>query len=285
MTRITELDLPRITDEDRFEDLCKAMWKKKLNAPNIQKNGRRGQRQDGVDVFGRKNSTNNWVGLQCKVRTTSTLSLNEIEREISKARNFNPKLSEYIIITTAPRDADIQKEVRLLSDKSVEERFFPVNIVFWDDIKEDLTKEEFIPIIQQFFSSLMIDVKTMGLSIGNVIEISIGDRGGLTTRYEIIIGKVPKKKGATDDSSGINYWRDIYFIMNMNHRKFETFPVPCAPSDIEIAFPGKYGPYCISKWLNSIKNIDDVIYGEETDFSYCLDEQEYKEFHRSIKED
>jgi len=284
MTRITELDLPCITDEDRFEDLCESIWRKKLDDPHTQKNGRRGQRQDGVDIFGKRSVTNKWVGIQSKVRTSIALSLKEIKEEIRKARKFNPKLSEYIIVTTAPRDAKIQKEIRLLSDSNVNEGFFLIKIEFWDDIKETLTEEEFIPVLQQFFSSLMIDVKTMGLTIGNVIQLSIGDCGSITTGYEIILGKVPKIKGEMDYTSGINYWRNIYFIVNLNQRAFETFPIPCHPSDIETAFPGKYGSYCVSKWINSINEIDDVIYGEEIDFKYCLEEQEYREFRELIKE-
>lgn len=284
MTRITELDLPRITDEDRFEDLCMAIWRIKLDDPSTRKNGRRGQRQDGVDVFGRRNNTTNWVGLQCKVRTTNDLTFEEIKKEVTKAREFNPKLSEYIIITTAPRDAKLQEQIRILSDTNMDEGFFPVNIEFWDDIKEDLSEEKFLPILQRFFSNLMIDIKAFGLSIGNVIQIKIGDRGSLTTQYEVIIGKIPQTKGIEDYSTGINYWRGIYFIMNMNERKFETFHIPCYQSDIEVAFPGKYGAYCIAKWINSIKDIDDVIYGVETDFDYCLNEEEYQEFIDSINE-
>jgi len=52
---------------ETFEDLCLALFKSIWNDSLAQKNGRRGQRQHGVDVFGTVGGTGtNFMGVQCK---------------------------------------------------------------------------------------------------------------------------------------------------------------------------------------------------------------------------
>ncbi len=49
-----------------FEDLCLKLWRPRLI--DAKKNGRAGQPQAGVDIFGRDPKTDGWVGIQCKQR-------------------------------------------------------------------------------------------------------------------------------------------------------------------------------------------------------------------------
>ena len=41
-------------DPTAFESLCLDLWKEIWQDASTQKHGRRGQRQDGVDIFGRE---------------------------------------------------------------------------------------------------------------------------------------------------------------------------------------------------------------------------------------
>src|ERR1700676_2598167 len=51
-------------DPTAFESLCLELWRDIWNDPNAQKNGRSGQPQAGVDVFGQHDGK--WAGVQCK---------------------------------------------------------------------------------------------------------------------------------------------------------------------------------------------------------------------------
>ena len=51
-------------DPTAFESLCLYLWKDIWQDSGAQKNGRRGQKQDGVDIFGREKGQ--LIGVQCK---------------------------------------------------------------------------------------------------------------------------------------------------------------------------------------------------------------------------
>jgi hypothetical protein len=61
---------------------------------------------------------------------------------VRQAEGFQPALSTYMIATTAPRDADLQRKVRLLSAERQSEGKFSVDVVFWDDIQSHLVAHD-----------------------------------------------------------------------------------------------------------------------------------------------
>lgn len=62
----TEL-LPPPDDPGEFESLCLELWGELWGDSEAQKNGRRGQAQAGVDVFGKEDGQ--WVGVQSKQKS------------------------------------------------------------------------------------------------------------------------------------------------------------------------------------------------------------------------
>ena len=87
-----------------FEKLCKKLWGEIWDCPNtIKRNGRSGQKQNGVDVYGIPKGETQYYGIQCKGKdeyTNSTLTYKEIDEEIQKAESFKPKLKCFIFATT-----------------------------------------------------------------------------------------------------------------------------------------------------------------------------------------
>src|SRR3989304_3649100 len=96
VTRISNFSLPPPKDDREFEKLCRFLWQRLLGDANIQFVGREGPNPDGVDIFGRKHSTLDWVGIQCKVRTGGDLSESDVKEDVEKAMSFNPHLSELV---------------------------------------------------------------------------------------------------------------------------------------------------------------------------------------------
>ena len=128
-----------------FENLCKKLWGELWGIPHkIKKNGRLGQVQHGVDVYGiPKGEIGHW-GIQCKGKNdnylNSKLTKKEIDREIDSAKNFSPKIEVFIIATTQSKDAVIEQYVR---ERDVESRSvggFEIILFCWEDIV-DLIQE------------------------------------------------------------------------------------------------------------------------------------------------
>ena len=129
---------------ETFEDLCHALFKSLWKDPLAQKNGRRGQQQHGVDIFGSPNGDrSSYWGVQCKCKDTnydSKAEWSEVLAEVAKAENFSPKLDRWIFSTTAPVDAALQEAARELSVARRKEGLFSVDVLGWKEIKALLVK-------------------------------------------------------------------------------------------------------------------------------------------------
>lgn len=122
-----------------FEDLCHALFKRLWQDPLAQKNGRRGQAQHGVDVFGSPNGDcRAYQGVQCKGKDSnygSKPEWSEVLAEVAKAEKFAPKLDKWIFATTAPVDAILQKYARELSVERKARGLSSVIVLGWEEIQ------------------------------------------------------------------------------------------------------------------------------------------------------
>lgn len=132
-----------------FESLCKKLWGELWEIPHeIKKNGRLGQPQAGVDVYGVPKGEVNYFGIQAKGKddySDAKLDVKEIENEINKAKNFSPPLDVFIIATTANKDVKSEQYVR---EKDIENRNnggFKILLFCWEDIADliDENRETF----------------------------------------------------------------------------------------------------------------------------------------------
>jgi len=122
-----------------FESLCHMLWKEIWQDPNAQKNGRSGQAQHGVDIFGKPLYQQSFEGVQCKDkdgRLGSKLTRSELLKECNNARKFIPALSGFTLAASCPNDAVLQQEARLINDNKAFP--FDVNIWFWDEIEAEV---------------------------------------------------------------------------------------------------------------------------------------------------
>tara|TARA_R110002167_G_scaffold77944_8_gene216087 strand:- start:17397 stop:21308 length:3912 start_codon:yes stop_codon:yes gene_type:complete len=138
----SSLQIPPPKNWQDFESLCCDLWGEIWNDPNTQKNGRQGQRQKGVDVFGRPNQGDEWAGVQCKGKdnySESQVTEEELKEEYKKAKRFKPQITEFILATTAPRDAKLQELARKITNRH-RKRKYVVSIWSWEDIVEIIGK-------------------------------------------------------------------------------------------------------------------------------------------------
>lgn len=121
-----------------FESLCKKLWGEIWGIPNkIRKNGRLGQEQTGVDVYGKPKGEIDYWGIQAKGKddySKAKLTGKEITSEIEKAKKFRPELSVYIIATTSNKDSKIEEFVRLADIDNQKAGSFEILLFCWEDI-------------------------------------------------------------------------------------------------------------------------------------------------------
>src|SRR5689334_12162214 len=91
--------LPKPKNEDEFEDMCVDFLRLRWKDPHATRNGRRGQRQHGVDIVGLPSSLDGkTAGAQCK--NTDALTLDDVIAEAEKAEGFPGGLGEFLIVTS-----------------------------------------------------------------------------------------------------------------------------------------------------------------------------------------
>lgn len=127
-----------------FEMLCKKLWGEIWGCSDtIKKNGRLGQKQNGVDIYAIPKGENHYYGIQCKGKNdyiNNSLTREDVSSEIKKAKDFKPQLKRFIIATTASKDVEIEEYVRELDLKNRELGLFEIHLACWEDIV-DLLKE------------------------------------------------------------------------------------------------------------------------------------------------
>lgn len=124
------LPMPKSWDEfeDITADILKSIWKDEY----IIRNGRTGQRQNGVDIYGKPHYLNGeYSGCQCKNTVTT---IGEIKQEIKEAEKFKPELKEFVFFVGSKRDSKLQEEVRLLDLERLKSNKFGIKILFWEDM-------------------------------------------------------------------------------------------------------------------------------------------------------
>lgn len=132
--------VPRTKDWQEFQELTRDCLVVRWNSPNLQVNGRQGQTQNGVDIYG-EDDLGRSVGIQCKNSVVTELTLKTVNDEITNATSFQPPISSLFVATAASRDAKLQAEVRKLSEVRVQGKQFAVGVLFWDDLMQELVKD------------------------------------------------------------------------------------------------------------------------------------------------
>lgn len=154
--------IPPPRDWERFEEICLALWQDIWTDPLAMKNGRRGQKQSGVDIYGRPSGTDAFWGIQCKGKDQgygNVLNFAEVVEEVKKAVGFSPRLASYIIITTAPRDAQLQLQVRELSEERTAVGSFPVTVLAWEDVQSLIGRHR--PVLERFYPEHAADSSSL----------------------------------------------------------------------------------------------------------------------------
>ncbi|WPL57933.1 restriction endonuclease [Qipengyuania profunda] len=127
---------------EQFEELCADTFQDEFGDVSLVRNGRAGQRQHGVDIVARAGSL--WpVGIQCKRKSVwpvKQVTCRELEEEVTKARDFEPPLRSFILVSSAPDDAALQERARELDEQHRKDGLFGVAVFGWGELVRRATR-------------------------------------------------------------------------------------------------------------------------------------------------
>ncbi len=160
---------PPPANENDFERLCLALLRKHWNNPALQRYGRRGQGQNGVDIVD-VSGTPKPRGAQCKAYDPLTaISSNEIAVEVEKAKGFTPPLGEYLILTTAKNSTEAQQTIIQINKVHRKKHLFKVTLKCWDEI--EMMLEQYPDVADQIYRGGVGGMlNEMRLDLGNKVE-------------------------------------------------------------------------------------------------------------------
>ena len=169
MDTFSNLHLAPPANGQLFEELCRDLWAKLLRDPNIQLNRRPGSNDNGIDIFARPNKSSNWIGIQCK--SGKLLNKTMIEADIKRAKEFNPKISKYIIATTNPRNIKLQELTKHLTEEHSKKDLFSIDFLFWEDILKLLI--QYPELIKKYYNLEFNEVVKQSISRLNEFKLKL----------------------------------------------------------------------------------------------------------------
>lgn len=129
--------LPPPADWQAFERFTRDLFAAHWNYPTAEMNGRAGQAQAGVDVYGINFTTGKLEAVQCKGkdgRYGHSVTKEELRAEVDKALTFKPQPSHYYLVTSGAADVAVQEEARQISAAHAAEGKFPVQVFGWEQL-------------------------------------------------------------------------------------------------------------------------------------------------------
>jgi tetratricopeptide (TPR) repeat protein len=142
MTFLSKQHAPPAQWED-FEELCLDIFRALHGDATAQRHGRRGQGQHGIDVYGYFSDRQRLWGVQAKGKDANyggAVTEAELRNEVNKAKSFNPPISHFTLATTAPRDANLQKFAREITEAHLSQGLFEVQVAGWEDLLSHLAR-------------------------------------------------------------------------------------------------------------------------------------------------
>jgi hypothetical protein len=142
--------LPKLENSNDFEELIRDLYAFKFKNPNLQRYGRSGQKQNGIDIVGIGGkdyvSNANFV-IQCKnhvVDINDQKICSEIDSELASFNKSSFQKDDYYFVTSAKNSEKIinhVKEVNILRQKNGLKQ---ISIIFWDNISRDVLNNQFL---------------------------------------------------------------------------------------------------------------------------------------------
>lgn len=132
MPTFSTAKLPRSDSAEEFENMCADVLRIKYNC-HFKRYGRRGQKQNGIDLIGSPEQQS-CIVVQCKNYSEHTYKKlkKQLEKDIEAAGNLPFDIKKFVVMTALDADVEIQNYIiNIKAD-------FKIDILFWDDIQAEI---------------------------------------------------------------------------------------------------------------------------------------------------
>lgn len=250
-------------------ELFREIWQD----PHAQEFGRQGQKQDGIDIIGRRSSNHEYEAVQATIE--SPLTKKKIENDYESSKKLGLKIDCFIIASTSPRDVELQKYAVKLSSTGP----YRCVIWFWEDIIEKLSDCD--KVRKKYYPGYYF-IKSLGDSSGKIIEIN-----DETTRFLLLITRLPEDYphygGTLLVSDLLNYSCQTYRLGD--HWSRLVIDDDIKKGHQNCIGGNKYGAFLLSNWLNSFDSVEEILkIDNKSPFIYRLTSKQKKEFYKILKE-
>ena len=198
MPPLGRLQIPPPKDWSEFEDITLDALRIRWSSPSLEKNGRSGQPQSGVDIWG-TDDLGRPIGVQCKL-TEGDLLLHVVESELKNAELFQSPFSVFYIAIIAKTDVKIQVAVRLLSHTRALAGQCAVGIVFWESLLQNLIENP--ATLKKHFPSLLVDTSHTPTKAGTGRLLALLDVGyfgtSIDTYLKLLFGEFGEMAGNSE---------------------------------------------------------------------------------------
>lgn len=132
MPTFSTAKLPRSVSAEEFENMCADVLRIKYNC-HFERYGRRGQKQNGIDLIG-SSEQQSCIVVQCKNYSEHTYKKlkKQLEKDIEAAGNLPFNIKKFVVMTAL--DADVETQNYIINIKAD----FKIDILFWDDIQAEI---------------------------------------------------------------------------------------------------------------------------------------------------
>jgi tetratricopeptide (TPR) repeat protein len=139
---------------EKFEDACADLFARIWDYPELERYGRQGQRQDGIDIYGKDKGDD--AGVQCKEKCNwppTELTIRQVDEAVEEAKKFRPQLKKLFIATTAPNDARMTDHANAVSARHAASGLFQLHVYGWGELSRrfhdypDLVRKHFDQVV------------------------------------------------------------------------------------------------------------------------------------------
>lgn len=134
-----QIFMPPPANWQDFQGLIADVARAKYCSETVQEYGRQGQPQHGLDVYA-VDFFDKKIGIQCKETKKKSLTVSTIDKEVNKAKSFQPTLDLFVIATTHRIDKKLQDHINQINASKTHP--FLIQIWFWDDINQEVNRSQ-----------------------------------------------------------------------------------------------------------------------------------------------
>lgn len=173
-------EIPKPKNWQDFQRGCVVLFQAELKDPHAQEYGRHDQKQQGIDILGRRNGDpTRLVGVQCR-RYVEPLKYVDMLKDCREALEIKAGLKEIIFATTAPSDTkatDAVLEVERLMRS--EGHDLTVVLYSWSDLELKICQHP--PALAFFFPVAVASTAQQNVRIdATALTAAVAEAGGLT---------------------------------------------------------------------------------------------------------